>query len=85
MTNQIVIDKERYDKEVKEKNNWRKLEGINEDVYVLRTLWDGKELMRKVIEKVKGIEELKDLEIKEQDDVEIIRKKMMSKDKKQSK
>jgi hypothetical protein len=61
------------------------LEGINEDVYVLRTLWDGKELMRKVIEKVKGIEELKDLEIKEQDDVEIIRKKMMSKDKKQSK
>jgi len=85
LTNQIVIDKERYDKEVKEKNNWRKLEGINEDVYVLRTLWDGKELMRKVIEKVKGIEELKDLEIKEQDDVEIIRKKMMSKDKKQSK
>jgi hypothetical protein len=76
LTNQIVIDKKRYDEEVKDKNNWRKLEGISEDVYVLQTLWDGKELMRKVIEKIKGIEELSDLTIIEQDDIKIIKERL---------
>lgn len=79
LTNQIVIGKDRYDKEVKDKNDWRKLESISEDVYILRTLWDGKLLMRKVIEKVKEIEELKDVSITEIDDINLIWLKMNNK------
>ena len=82
LTNQIVIDKKRYDDEVKNETNWKQLDGL--DIWVLHTLWDGKELMRKVIEKVKGIEGLRDLKITEQDDLDKVRIRLMSKDKKQS-
>lgn len=76
LTNQIIIDQKRYEKEVKEKskNDWELLDGKN--VFVLQTLWDGKELMRKVIEKVKEIEELKDISITEIDDISRIWSKM---------
>jgi len=80
LTNQIVIDKKRYEDEVKDKEDnkenkdWKKLDSMN--VWVLQTLWDGKELMRKVIEKVKDIEELSDLTIIEKDDIERIKDRL---------
>lgn len=61
----------------KSKKNWKPLDGKN--VYVLQTLWDGKKLMRKVIEKVKEIEELKDISITEIDDISLIWSKMNKK------
>lgn len=80
LTNQIVINKKRYDEDIKEmsKNDWKELEAMN-GVYVLQTLWDGKELMRRVIEKVKEIEELKDLTIIEKDDISSLQSRLKNK------
>lgn len=80
LTNQIVINKQRYDEDVNEKSksDWEELKDMN-GVYVLQTLWDGRELMRKVIEKVKEIEELKDLKIIEQEDIRSLQSKLKKK------
>lgn len=87
LTNQIVITRKKYeaycnkaknekDKKKREKN-WKSLELVGlPDVFVLNTLWDGKELMRRVIEKAKEIEGFENLKVEEVDDIQNIKDRM---------
>ena len=49
------------------------------DIYVLNTLWDGKELMRRVIEKAKEIDGFDNLKVEEIDDIQNIKNRMEQK------